>query len=238
MKPVALHSLLLSLAFSALSGCVAEVYAPETDAPRTGKAGNTSATSGAATQLPAGSNDTRGTPSASDDPSAPTTDPTPDPSTGVAHVDNGGPPPSQAAQSCTIWSDCGPYTDNNNSGFDCINGSCQCDATGQWSAECGNQGGTWSPEDCFCFFTSEPRPTSVATPPSSDPTTQCWWRWKQTSCAPTWVDTSHDDWVCDGPGYNDNCHYKTVYDGYYDNSACAKAGRWIKRCSNGNEYWY
>lgn len=144
--------------------------------------------------------------------------------------------PADAQQSCTEWMDCGPNFADPNSGFDCVSGTCTCDDTGQWATACADIGGSWSSWDCFCFMNTSPMPTAQAVPPQAaigdDEDVVCWWRWKDTGCdQDRWIDTSYYEQQCDAYG----CWNEYVNDGYYIDGDCY--GRWIKRCSNGYEYW-
>ena len=144
--------------------------------------------------------------------------------------------PADAQQSCTEWTDCGPHYTDPNSGFDCVSGTCTCDDTGQWATACSDIGGSWSSWDCFCFMGTSPMPTAQAMPPQNavgnNEDVVCWWRWKDLGCDPDrWVDRSYYERQCDAYG----CWQEYVNDGYYEDGECY--GRWIKRCSNGYEYW-
>lgn len=147
--------------------------------------------------------------------------------------------PASAGQACVEWTDCGPHFANTNSGFDCVDSTCTCDATGQWSVACAGIGGFWSPEECFCFVGTTPPPSEAAVLPQSisqggdnAEDIVCWWRWKDLGCdADRWVDRSYYERVCDSHG----CWSEYVPDGYYEDGDCR--GRWIKRCSDGYEYW-
>jgi hypothetical protein len=158
---------------------------------------------------------------------------------GDGAVDTGepGPPPSEANQACAEWTDCGPHFADPNSGFDCVNSTCTCDDTGQWAQACAGINGSWSSFDCFCYVgLPEQMPQSTAYPPggayNDDEDVTCWWRWKDLGCDPDeWVDTSYYERVCDSSG----CYDDYVYDGYYIDGECY--GRWVRRCSDGYEYW-
>jgi hypothetical protein len=148
--------------------------------------------------------------------------------------------PADAQQSCTEWTDCGPHFADPNSGFDCVSGTCTCDDSGQWATACSDIGGSWSAWDCFCFVGTSPMPTAQAVPPQDaingngddEDDVVCWWRWKDLGCDPDrWIDTSYYERVCDSHG----CDDEYVDDGYYVDGECY--GRWVKRCSNGYEYW-
>ena len=147
--------------------------------------------------------------------------------------------PASAAQSCVEWTDCGPHFANTNSGFDCVEGTCICDDSGQWADACANIDGYWSPEECFCYVGTTPPPNEAAVLPQSvsqggdnAEDVICWWRWKDLGCdADRWVDRSYYERVCD----SDTCWNEYVEDGYYEDGDCH--GRWIKRCSDGYEYW-
>jgi hypothetical protein len=155
---------------------------------------------------------------------------------GVVNVDEPGPPPSDAGQSCSEWTDCGPHFEDPNSGFDCVNNSCTCDDTGQWAAACADIGGSWSSFECFCFTNTDTAMPAAApeTPEQAEEDVVCWWSWRLRYCDPDeWVDTSYYEYVCDS---EDDCYNEYVEDGYYIDGQCY--GRWIKRCTDGNEYWY
>lgn len=154
---------------------------------------------------------------------------------GVVAAGEPGPPPSEAGQSCSEWTDCGPHYADPNSGFDCVQGSCTCDDSGQWAQACADIGGSWSSWECFCFTNTETAMPAAApeTPAQADEDVQCWWSWRFRYCDPDeWVDTSYYERVC----YGDECYNEYVEDGYYVDGKCY--GRWIKRCTDGNEYWY
>jgi hypothetical protein len=179
-----------------------------------------------------------GGPADSPAPDAPVADepvPGDDDGDGVVPAGDPGPPPSEARQSCQEWTDCGPHFNDPNSGFDCDNSVCTCDATGQWAQACAQLGGSWSSFECFCFTNTETlMPTAAPeTPPQADEGVVCWWTWKQRYCDPDrWVDTSYYERVC----YRDECWWEYRERGYWEDGRCY--GRWIKRCTDGNEYWY
>ena len=176
-------------------------------------------------------------PVVSDDDAAPPPEADPD-GDGAVSVDEPALPAS-AAQACVEWTDCGPHFANTNSGFDCVNSTCTCDDTGQWAVACAGIGGFWSPEECFCFVGTTAPPNEAAVLPQSisqggdnAEDVVCWWRWKDLGCdADRWVDRSYYERVCDSHG----CWNDYVEDGYYEDGDCH--GRWIKRCSDGYEYW-
>lgn len=180
-------------------------------------------------------------------PAVPPTDPPPadppaedevpgdDDGDGVVNAGAPGPAPSEAGQSCNEWTDCAPHLDDPNSGFDCVDHACTCDDTGQWAQACADIGGSWSSFECFCFTNTETMMPMAApeTPEQADDDVQCWWTWRERYCDPDeWVDTSYYDHWCDSYG----CYDDYVEDGYYVDGQCY--GRWIKRCTDGNEYWY
>jgi hypothetical protein len=154
---------------------------------------------------------------------------------GVVVVAAAGPPPAETFESCAEWTDCGPHYDNLNSGFDCEDGTCTCDATGQWAQACANIGGSWSGWECFCFVgTATAMPSAAPERPSlARDDVRCWWKWRHTYCDPDrWVDTSYYERVC----YGGTCYNEYVHRGYYVDGRCY--GRWIKRCTDGREYWF
>lgn len=154
---------------------------------------------------------------------------------GVVAAGEPGPPPAEAGQSCSEWTDCGPHYADPNSGFDCVQGSCTCDDSGQWAQACADLGGSWSSWECFCFTNTETAMPAAApeTPAQAEDDVQCWWSWRHRYCDPDeWVDTSYYERVC----YGDECYDEYVEDGYWVDGRCY--GRWIKRCTDGNEYWY
>ncbi len=154
---------------------------------------------------------------------------------GVVSVSDAGPPPAEAAQSCAEWTECGPHQDDPNSGFDCVDGTCSCDESGRWASACAELGGSWSSFECFCFTNTETMMPTAApeTPEQAEDDVVCWWSWRLRSCDPDeWVDTSYYDHWCDAY----DCYDEYVEDGYYVDGQCY--GRWIKRCTDGNEYWY
>ena len=154
---------------------------------------------------------------------------------GVVNAGAAGPAPADAAQSCAEWTDCAPHLDDPNSGFDCVNNACTCDDTGRFAQSCADLGGSWSSFECFCFTHTETMMPTAApeTPAQAADDVQCWWSWRERSCdADQWVDTSYYDHWCDAYG----CYDDYVEDGYYEDGQCY--GRWIKRCTDGNEYWY
>lgn len=154
---------------------------------------------------------------------------------GVVDAGDPGPPPADAGQQCVEWTDCAPHYDNLNSGFDCSQNTCICDAIGQWAVACANIGGWWSDAECFCFTnTDSAMPSEEPEPPDeAEEDVTCWWTWRIRSCEPDeWVDTSYYERVCDDHG----CWNEYVEDGYWVDGRCT--GRWIKRCTDGNEYWY
>jgi hypothetical protein len=179
-------------------------------------------------------------PPPSDDPPAtnpPPTDDVPgdDNGDGVVNVSDAGPSPADAHEACAEWTDCAPHFDDPNSGFDCVDSACTCDSTGQWAQACAGMGGSWSSFECFCFtHTDTVMPTAAPeTPEQADEGVTCWWTWRLRYCDPDrWIDTSYYERVCQG----DDCWEEYVPDGYYEDGECY--GRWIKRCTDGNEYWY
>jgi hypothetical protein len=228
----------LILPLLALTACVNAV---RTQQDATGDAGRTQPFTAPGTPA----NDTSGAPEAPDEPADEPADTTEDPTApppgadpdqdGVVDAGEPGPAPAYAAQSCTEWTDCGPHFADENSGFDCVSGTCTCDDTGQWAQACADIGGSWSSWECFCFTnTDTAMPTAAPeTPEQADDDVTCWWSWRLRYCDPDeWVDTSYYDHVCDG----DECYDEYVERGYYVDGQCY--GRWIKRCTDGNEYWY
>lgn len=126
-------------------------------------------------------------------------------------------------QSCQVWQECGPLYDDQNSGYDCVDNTCVCDATGQWSTICSQNGGYFIQQECLCVFSGEPPPTTA--------TDGCYWSWYQGPCdADRWVDTSHYEDVC---GYNANdqweCHSEWVESGYWEAGDCP-SGYWQELC--------
>lgn len=250
----AVHSA-LSVAFAvvawgALGGCVNDLGAPPSDEP----AGRTQmftdpnagvrnidatpdddATSGDGNAPDAPSSDDT-SPAVEDNDAQPPAADDPDGDGAVLLSDEPAAPPSDAQQTCSEWTDCGPHYADPNSGFDCVDTTCTCDATGQWAQACADIGGSWSAWDCFCFVGTSPMPTAQAMPPNSaaseDEDVFCWWRWKDLGCDPDrWVDRSYYERQCDSQG----CWQEYVEDGYYEDGECY--GRWVRRCSNGYEYW-
>lgn len=154
---------------------------------------------------------------------------------GVVSVGDAGPPPADAAATCAEWTECGPHFDDPNSGFDCVDGACTCDDSGRWATACAELGGSWSSFECFCFTNTETvMPTAAPeTPEQAEDDVVCWWSWRLRYCDPDqWVDTSYYEHWCDAY----DCYDEYVEDGYYVDGQCY--GRWIKRCTDGNEYWY
>lgn len=154
---------------------------------------------------------------------------------GVVNVGAPGPAPAEAGQSCSEWTDCGPHYEDPNSGFDCVDHACTCDDTGQWAQACADIGGSWSSFECFCFTNTDTMMPTAApeTPEQAEEDVVCWWTWRLRYCDPDeWVDTSYYERWCDAY----DCYEEYVEDGYYIDGQCY--GRWIKRCSDGNEYWY
>jgi hypothetical protein len=151
-----------------------------------------------------------------------------------------GPPPASAGQACVEWTDCGPRFANPNSGFDCIDEVCTCNAEGNWDDACASIGGVWSDEECFCFVSASPAPSEDADTWTADDEDedsaadrQCWWVWKETCEPDTWVDTSEYEWVCRG---SDDCGYEYRAGGYWESGECD--GYWIRRCDDGSEKRY
>jgi hypothetical protein len=231
------------LAFALVwTGCVNAVAGPHTDdEAREGRAPSSSDGNGPAD---ASANDDHAPPSEQDEtPPPPVVDddaappPAVDPDGDGAVAVDEPPLPASAAQSCVEWTDCGPHFAAANSGFDCVNGTCACDDTGQWAVACAGIGGYWGAEECFCYVGTSPPPSENAVLPQSVATDDtddivCWWRWKDLGCDPDrWVDRSYYERVCDAHG----CWNEYVQDGYYEDGDCH--GRWITRCSNGYEYW-
>ncbi len=142
--------------------------------------------------------------------------------------------PADAQAACAVASDCGAATDTERPGFACVDDTCQCDPGGAGPSQCEADGGTWSAFECACFLgTATPMPSAVPQTPTEAEDDVCWWIWRDTYCDPDcWVDTSYYDYVCYGP---DDCGYEYVDDGYYEDGDCY--GRWIVRCTDGNEYW-
>ncbi len=160
-----------------------------------------------------------------------------------------GPAPAQAGQACQEWTDCGPWYQNDNSGFDCVQGTCICNADGNWDDACASIGGVWSDEDCFCFVGASSMPTEDADTwladdedddfydddGAEDPRAnrQCWWRWKERCEPDRWVDTSDYEYVCDSGG---DCDWEYDPSGYWESGDCS--GYWIRRCDDGTEKRY
>ena len=140
------------------------------------------------------------------------------------------PPPSQQAQSCNVWQDCGPRGDDRNSGFDCDVGQCACNVAGTYDDECRRIGGTWSEEECFCFVTNSQPPADTSSQEDDD--VYCWWDWHE-ECEPDeWVDRSYYRRECNG----DDCYDRYVRDGYWRNGSCDDI--WTRRCDDGTEVEY
>lgn len=154
-----------------------------------------------------------------------------------------GPPPAEAGQSCSQWTDCGPNYADPNSGFDCEQNSCVCNSAGNWDDACAQIGGVWSDEECFCFVGAAPMPPVDADEWTADDEDQfddddsdpradrtCWWKWRE-SCEPDrWVDTGGYEYVCDSGG---DCSYEYEDDGYWESGDCS--GYWLRRCDDGTE---
>jgi|GEM_PF-978055 len=120
--------------------------------------------------------------------------------------------------SCQQWQDCGPFTDNYQTGFDCVSGTCVCDPNGQYQTGCAQQGGSWVSGDCACSFAGAP-PSSSAVPEGWiwDVEPECWWHLVEPVCDPDmWVDTSY---------YRDECYYD-ANDNYICNSVYVPDGHW------------
>jgi hypothetical protein len=150
-----------------------------------------------------------------------------------------GPPPADAGQACAEWTDCGPRFADPNSGFDCVNETCTCNADGNWDDACAGIGGFWSDEECFCFVSTQPAPREDAddwtADDERDPVAdrQCWWVWKERCEPDRWVDTSEYVWVC---RTDDDCGYRYRAGGYWESGECD--GYWIRRCDDGTEKRY
>jgi hypothetical protein len=153
-----------------------------------------------------------------------------------------GPPPAEAGQVCVEWTECGPWFVNDNSGFDCVAGTCVCNSAGNWDDECARIGGVWSDEECFCFVGASSMPaedpdtwTADDEAANDDPRAdrQCWWKWKETCEPDRWVDTSDYEWVCDSGG---DCSWEYDESGYWESGDCD--GYWIRRCDDGTEKRY
>lgn len=132
------------------------------------------------------------------------------------------PPPIGGA--CQVWQDCGPHYGDMNSGFECVNATCSCDPSGQYAGRCGQYGGYWIADECYCAFAGQP-------PPAEDPGANCYWHWEAPPCDPDrWVDTSHYEQEC---SYDTNgdyvCDSVWVESGYWEDGACP-AGYWERRC--------
>lgn len=93
-------------------------------------------------ELPVGSD---GSPEPGPSPSA---EPPPSPDAGPSAEPEPPPPP----QACTQWQDCGPYFGDQNSGYECVSGTCTCDPTAEYAANCSALGGGWNAGDCYCEF--------------------------------------------------------------------------------------
>jgi hypothetical protein len=146
----------------------------------------------------------------------------------------GGATPASLGGSCVEWTDCAPHYADPNSGIDCDNGTCRCDVTGEWQTLCGSIDGYWSAADCFCFVGASNPPSAEPEPPEdAEEDVSCWWTWRESCEADRWVDTSYYEYVCYD---DDDCGYEYVDDGYYEDGACTR--RWIKRCTDGYDYWY
>lgn len=170
-----------------------------------------------------------------EDPGEPDEVPGDDDGDGVVNASAPGPAPAEAGQSCSEWTECGPHYEDPNSGFDCVDQHCTCDDTGQWAQGCAELGGSWSSFECFCFTNTDTMMPTAApeTPEQAEEDVVCWWTWRLRYCDPDrWVDTSYYDHWCDAY----DCYDDYVEDGYYEDGQCY--GRWIKRCTDGNEYWY
>lgn len=158
-----------------------------------------------------------------------------------------GPPPADAGQSCSEWTDCGPWYVNENSGFDCEANACVCNAAGTYDEACAAINGVWSDEDCFCYVGASPMPSEDADEwePSDDDEYEyddadedpranrvCWWRWRDRCEADVYVDTSSYEYECNG----DECDYVYRESGYWESGHCS--GYWIRRCDDGTERRY
>jgi hypothetical protein len=221
-----------------LTACVNVVGGPENAAEQASSSGDLPVDVPHAEEPPASppADEPPADPPPADAPPADAPPPAADPDgDGVVPAGDPGPPPADAGQSCSEWTDCAPHFDDPNSGFDCVNNACTCDDTGQWAQACADIGGSWSSFECFCFTNTDTlMPTAAPeTPDQADDDVVCWWSWRLRYCDPDrWVDTSYYERVCDSTG----CWNEYVDDGYYEDGQCY--GRWIKRCSDGNEYWY
>jgi hypothetical protein len=172
---------------------------------------------------------------------------------GPDDVGDAGPPPAAAGQSCTEWSDCGPWYADPNSGFDCAANACVCNADGNWDDACASIGGVWSDADCFCYVGAAPMPSEDADDwvaddeddayddgsddsyddGSDDPRANrtCWWRWRETCDPDVWVEEGYV-YECNG----DECGYEWSNDGYWEPGDCD--GYWLRRCDDGTEKRY
>lgn len=63
---------------------------------------------------------------------------------------DGGSPGGQGAGSCQVWSDCGPFYGDPNSGYACESGTCLCDPAGNAAQNCLGAGGTFDQTLCYC----------------------------------------------------------------------------------------
>lgn len=153
------------------------------------------------------------------------TDPDPEPDQGGPEPDAEPDPPAPDPNGqCTVWQDCGPLYDDQNSGMECVSNTCQCDPVGQWSQTCTSMGGYWVASACQCVFSEQP-------PPSYEPSEDCWWHLEQPPCDPDrWVDTSHYEDECTYDAYDQYvCDSVWVESGYYEDGACP-APYWLERC--------
>jgi len=142
------------------------------------------------------------------------------------------PPPTSQDQSCQVWQDCGPHFGDMNSGFDCDDSVCACDADGAYDAECARIGGVWSAEECFCFVTNSRPPAPANDPDRDDDEPYCWWRWHE-ECEPDeWVDTSYYRRECDSQG----CRDRYVHRGYWRDGDCDDV--WTRLCDDGTRQVY
>ena len=128
-------------------------------------------------------------------------------------------------QSCTEWTDCGPYFENENSGAECVNQQCVCDPNNEYATNCDNIGGYFIDEECFCVVGSSSPP-----PESSDE--NCYQHWVEEECDDDriWVDTSRWERECYTQGGVEYCDDVYRESGYWDGDQNCNEGYWVEHC--------